>query len=180
MKSIFCPIKHFAWSITDFYFCRGQTWPQNMFDTQNPVENGKWKGENHKAQQSHAVLSSLPKKTKMWSHTTDALLQLFLVSHLASWDPFSRRWHTQQECRNHSSCVGAKGTAAVTGTTFSFCSRSTQIQHLQNWFMFLSENHKKCLFPPLIHIKMAAEKYIVSMRDKGLQCNLRKQKSLRF
>lgn len=48
------------------------------------------------------------KEDLMWSrrksHTTSALLKLLANLHL-SWDLFSRRWHMQQECHNHSQAV---------------------------------------------------------------------------
>lgn len=61
-------------------------------------------------------------------------------------------------------CVGAKGIAMVTGTTFSFRTRSRQIQHLPKWFLFLSKIHKMSSHYSFTHKEGCED---VSMRDKG-------------
>lgn len=64
-------------------------------------------------------------------------------------------------------CVGAKGIAMVTGTTFSFHTRSRQIQHLPKWFLFLSKIHKMSTHYSFTHRGLRED---MSNRDKGCGC----------
>lgn len=61
-------------------------------------------------------------------------------------------------------CVAAKGIAMVTGTTFSFRTKSRQIQHLPKWFIFLSEIRKMSTHYSFAQRGLQED---MSKRDKG-------------
>lgn len=139
------PIQYVIWFvycmlclITYLMFCtarfqRGQTWPERMFHAHITL----FKISNNVVKNRHIAttrISVITKKKGLMGNqkTSTSALQKLLANLYLSWDLFSRQWHIAAAGMLQSllCCVGAKGIAVVTGTTFSFRKRRRLIQHL--------------------------------------------------